>query len=328
MFISIILSILSRSATSCPLFTKLVDQILVDLRLRWGLRTAALLSRISEVLDALNEGMGINATARVFKVAKSSIYLWMSRLSGLKETLMLYALCHRFIAIQIEGDEIYTRVGKNKPPSESEGWTIILMERASRFIWEMSCDEKTVSLFERAIATLVQVIAQTDELTRLTDGERRDGNLRFDTCQETIRTGKPPPRGSPPKKTFAAGVTARIKNKGSQSRQPGRKRPIYQAPWSAHPETTIVVADDEIHANHLEAFNRALRRRLACFRRRTNTYAKVQPALQTRLDVYWIWHNFVNTHFTTKLVPAVALNILEHGFSWTQIFRLQAFKLN
>ena len=69
-----------------------------------GLHTP--LSRISEVLDALNEGMGINAATRVFKVAKNSLYLWMSRLSGLKETLMLYALCHQFITLQIEGDEV------------------------------------------------------------------------------------------------------------------------------------------------------------------------------------------------------------------------------
>lgn len=287
-----------------------------------GLRTP--LSRISEVLDALNEGMGINAATRVFKVAKNSIYLWMGRLSGLKETLMLYALCHRFIRLQIEGDEVYTRVGQNKPPSESEGWTIILMDRASRFIWEMSCDEKTESLFAQAIETLVRVIEQTDELTLLTDGERRYGNLLFDICQETIRTGKP----GRPKTTLAPGVTARIKNKGNQSRQLGRKRPKYQAPCSEHPETTTVVPDDEVHANHLEAFNSAIRRRLACFRRRTNTYAKLQPALQTRLDVHWIWHNFVNTHFTTKLVPAVAIGILDQGFSWSQIFRLQSFKLN
>jgi len=287
-----------------------------------GLRTP--LSRISQILDALNEGTGINAATRIFKVSKNSIYLLMERLSSLKETLMLYALCHRFVTLQIEGDEVYTRVGKNKPPSESEGWTIILMERASRFIWEMSCDEKTASLFEQAIATLVQVIKQTDELTLLTDGERRYGNLLFEICQETIRTGKP----GRPRKTFTSGLTARIKNKGTQSRQPGRKRPKYQAPWSDHPDTTIAVSNDEIHANHLEAFNSALRRRLSCFRRRTNTYAKVQPALQMRLDLHWLWHNFVNSHFTTKLVPAVALGILDHGFSWNQLFRLQAFKFN
>jgi len=57
----------------------------------------------------------------------------------------------------------------------------------------------------------------------------------------------------------------------------------------------------------MEAFNSALRRRMACFRRKTNTYAMNQPALQTRLDAYWVLHNFIRPHFTTKQVPAVSV---------------------
>lgn len=287
-----------------------------------GLRTP--LSRISEVLEGLNEGLGINAASRLYKVSKNSINGWLRRLSGLKETLMLYALCHQFIQQMIEGDEVYTKVGQNKPPAQSEGWTIVLMDRASRFIWELSCDRKTATLFEQAIATLSQVIAQTDDLTLLTDGERRYGNLLFELCQAVIRTGQP----GRPKTTLAKGVKARIKNKGSQSHKPGRKRPTYQAPWSEHPETEQNISSDQIHANHLEAFNSALRRRLACFRRKTNTYAKIQDQLQRRLDLHWLWHNFVNVHFTIKQVPAVALGILASGFSWAQLFHIQIIKSN
>jgi len=62
-------------------------------------------------------------------------------------------------------------VGENKPPALSEGWTIVLMDRASRFIWEISCGEKEATLFEKAIQTLVQVIEQTDDLSLVSDGE-------------------------------------------------------------------------------------------------------------------------------------------------------------
>ncbi|MGB5916464.1 MAG: hypothetical protein WBG63_16490, partial [Phormidesmis sp.] len=48
----------------------------------------------------------------------------------------------------------------------------------------------------------------------------------------------------------------------------------YQTPVPEHPETQHQVADSEIHANHVEAFNASLRRRNAAFRRKTNTYAK------------------------------------------------------
>src|SRR5216684_271041 len=41
-----------------------------------------------------------------------------------------------FLAIVIEGDEAYAKVHQHVPPDQSLGWTILLMERASRFIWE------------------------------------------------------------------------------------------------------------------------------------------------------------------------------------------------
>jgi hypothetical protein len=53
------------------------------------------------------------------------------------------------------------------------------------------------------------------------------------------------------------------------------------------------------------------------------SHAKNQARLQERLDVYWIVHNFVRVHFTTRQVPAVALGILEHGFALHEIFLIQ-----
>ena len=115
----------------------------------------------------------------------------------------------------------------------------------------------------------------------------------------------------------------RLKNKGSQAHKRGPKRPTYQAPQPEHPDTNQNIDDKDIHANHLEAFNSALRRRMACYRRRTNTYAKQQSALQHRLDAYWVLHNFIRPHFTTRLVPAVALDLIDHPLSWDQLFRIQ-----
>jgi hypothetical protein len=252
-------------------------------------------------------------------VGKNSIRRWLKRLADLKETLLLYALCHQFLEQQVEGDELYTRVHHNKPPAESEGWTIVFMNRATRFIWELRCGERERELFEAAIQLLSQVIEQTGDLTLLTDGERRYGNLLFETCQEVLRTGKP----GRPKKTLPKGVKVRVKNKGSQAHKRGRKRPKYQAPWNEHPDTEQNVADSDIHANHSEGFNSSLRRKVSCYRRKTNTYAKERSALQTRLDVYWILHNFVRPHFTTRQVPAVALGILETELSLSDIFRTQ-----
>ena len=166
---------------------------------------------------------------------------------------------------------------------------------------------------------LCDVIQQTSDLTLLTDGERRYGSLLFELCSEVLRNGK---RGRP-KKTLRKGVKVRLKNKGAQRHKRGPKRPKYQAPYPEHPDTEQLRATKDIHANHLEAFNTSLRRRCAAYRRHTNMYAKKTGRLQERLDVYWIVHNFVRVHFTTRQVPAVALGGLESGLSLQEIFFIQ-----
>lgn len=79
----------------------------------------------------------------------------------------------------------------------------------------------------------------------------------------------------------------------------------------------------DIHANHVEGQNAATRRKLSPFRRRTNTYAKKRTALQRVLDMYWVAHNFVIKHFTTKEVPAVLNGILTDGFTWRELFNVK-----
>jgi len=53
------------------------------------------------------------------------------------------------------------------------------MDRASRFIWELSCGERETDLFQNAIETLSLVIEQTEDLSIVTSGEHRYGNLLF-----------------------------------------------------------------------------------------------------------------------------------------------------
>ncbi len=117
-------------------------------------------------------------------------------------------------------------------------------------------------------------------------------------------------------------MRVRLKNKGSKKRV-GRQRQKYQAPVPEHPKTAHEVPEKEIHANHLEAFNASMRRRNATYRRKTNTYAKSRKNLQRTLDLFWLVHNFLRVHFTTKIVPAVKLGIVKTGISWSQLLTIR-----
>ncbi len=276
-------------------------------------------SLIIMVLNARSEGMAVNAACRVFRIAKNTLLSWERRFFDLKETLMVYALMHTFLEQVIEGDELYTKVGKNVPVEDCEGWTIVLMERASRFIWVLQRGKKDRKLFFQAMQILRIIIERTSDVTLITDGERRYGNILFEICHEVVHCGQ---RGRPPK-VLRKGVKVRLKNKGRKSHQRGRRRPKYEAPHREHPQTLQDVADKDIHANHVEAFNSSTRRRNSAYRRKTNTYAKKGTALQRTLDILWVVHNFIRRHFTTQQIPAVALGILNKGLSWEQVLTIR-----
>ena len=282
-----------------------------------GIRTPV--SAIISVLKQRTEGLGFNATCRASNISKNTLLNWERMFADIKDALMLYTLMHTFLSMIIEGDEAYTKIGKNMPVEDCEGWTIVLMERASRFIFELRCWKKDRTMFFHAIQILRMIIERTDDVTLVTDGERRYGNILFEICQEVIRDGKP---GRPPK-VLRKGVKVRLKNKGDQAHKKGRKRAKYEAPHREHPQTKQDISNSDIHANHVEAFNASMRRRNSAYRRKTNTYAKNKNGLQRTLDILWIVHNFIRKHFTTKQVPAVALGILEEGLSWEQVLRIQ-----
>ena len=84
-------------------------------------------------LDRVFAPYALNAACRTFHVGKNSIKRWLSRLGGLKETLLLYALCHQFIQLLVEEDELYTKVAETKPAHLSEGWTPQLRQRIDKF---------------------------------------------------------------------------------------------------------------------------------------------------------------------------------------------------
>ncbi len=115
-------------------------------------------------------------------------------------------------------------------------------------------------------------------------------------------------------------LKSRLKNKGSQRSK--KRREKYESPHREHPGTIQNIENKDIHANHVEAYNVSLRRRNSAYRRKTNTYAKTVPGLQRTLDINWIEHNFIRQHFTTKIVPAVALGILQEALLWEQVLMI------
>lgn len=103
------------------------------------------------------------------------------------------------------------------------------------------------------------------------------------------------------RKVWREGIELAIKIKGSQ----GNPRREWVNP--EHPFTAISPESD-VHANHNEALNSAIRRKCSAYRRRQNTYAKNVAGLKRAITVQRLIHNWIQPHssFAKGITPAMA----------------------
>lgn len=73
-------------------------------------------SQVAKVLKMRSEGLGVRATGRVEEVSHSTVIRWEQRLADSAEAWSPPAPANSDMTV--EGDEVYTKVGKNKPASK------------------------------------------------------------------------------------------------------------------------------------------------------------------------------------------------------------------
>ncbi len=134
-------------------------------------------SKIALPLKLRSEGMGLRATGRVLQSHKNTISRWEKLFVEQKDTLMLYAFCHEFIFLTFEKDELYAIVNQRTDHADSRRWTAVIMDRTSRFIVDQICGRKDASLFKSVMENVCKFVGCTNDLSFLSDGERRYGNI-------------------------------------------------------------------------------------------------------------------------------------------------------
>ncbi|MDX2243679.1 MAG: IS1 family transposase [Leptolyngbyaceae cyanobacterium bins.302] len=274
-------------------------------------------SIIAAAVNVRTEGLGMRATGRAFGKSHSTIAQWEERVAQTLEAWSPPAPAGADVTV--EGDEVYTRVGENLPPSESEGWTIHFIERQTRYWVNVQAGQKSAELF-------TQVTQQTWEWTEpatfirwFTDGERRYGNSLWKLASVYLRAGDVS-REYGHRKVWREGLEVAMKIKGSQ----GHRR----VEWVKveHPFTAISDAS-EGHANHNEAQNAALRRRSSAYRRRQNLYAKNLKGLQRVLDVQKLVHNWVKPHWglDKNTTPAMKMGFISRPVLMLELLTSRGF---
>ncbi|ABW27289.1 hypothetical protein AM1_2278 [Acaryochloris marina MBIC11017] len=177
------------------------------------------------------------------------------------------------------------------PSSQSQGWTIHFLERASRYWFTAQAGLKDQQLFIDGVQSAWEWMKTCDGIQWFTDGERRYGQELWKLASVSLNAEECHPDYGH-RKVWRDGLEVAMKVKGFQA-----NRRVKWVKWvkAEHPFTAISPAS-EVHANHNEAHNAALRRRCSAYRKRQNLYAKKQSGFQRVLDVQRLIHNWVRPH--------------------------------
>jgi hypothetical protein len=194
------------------------------------------------------------------------------------------------------------------------------MERESRYWIEASAGLKEAQLFEQGVQQAWQWAAPSDGIRWFTDGERRYGKELWKLASIYLPS-RLTSEAYPYRKVWREGLEVAIKIKGSQGK--------VRVEWlkQEHPFTPISPKSD-VHANHVEAFNSALRRRATAYRRRQNHYAKQVKGLQRALNVQRLIHNWVRFHWSLgkTTIPAMAMGFIDRPLKISEMLLCRGFE--
>jgi hypothetical protein len=184
---------------------------------------------------------------------------------------------------------------------------VTFIERKSRYWIEARAGVKTTELFAKATETAWQWAKACQYIRWFTDGERRYAQQLWQRASVYLKSTEVS-REYAHRKVWRHGLEVAIKIKGSQ----GNRRVAWLKP--EHPYTAISDKCD-VHANHNEANNSALRRHCSAYRRRQNLYAKNTEGLQRAVTVQRLVHNWVRPHGGLETVLITMIKLQSIPFS-------------
>lgn len=205
------------------------------------------------------------------------------------------------------------------PPSESKGWTLTFIERHSLYWISTVVGCKDQELFEQGTQEAWTWAKSAQFIRWFSDGERRYGKTLWRFASIYLSWKEYPHHRH--RKVWCEGLEVAMKVKGSQ----GTRRVEWSKP--EHPWTAIS-RKCEVHANHNEAHNSAIRRRCSAYRRRQNHYAKTTKGLQRAITFQQLVHNWVKPHWglAKGTTPAMAMGFCDRPISMEELLCSRGFQ--
>jgi IS1 family transposase len=279
---------------------------------------------------ALAEGLGIRAVARVFEVDPNTVLTWLVETAEHLEAFSRYFL-HDVDGEQVQMDELFALLSAVKDGdvtedeaikhlSRSPYWVWVAMEPVSKLILTCDVGERTLTMAQRLVHQVTQVLAPDCAPLFLTDGFR-DYLTALVThygqwIQPERRQGKgpmPKPRWMPLPQLLYAQVVKSYRRR----RIVGVKHRVVFGTREAI-EQILAPRGWKINTAFAERLNLDLRQHVAAIGRRVNTLCKHEAGLRQQLALFHPYHNFVLPHASLRLPLSDAIHGTGSVKRWQQ----------
>jgi IS1 family transposase len=272
-------------------------------------------------MAALAEGLGIRAVARVFEADPNTVLGWLVEAADHLEAFSRYFL-HDVDVEQVQMDELFAwlRAVKDGEVSETQAitrlsrsrhWVWVAMDPVCKLILAMDVGERTLTMAQRLVHQVTQVLAPTCAPLFLTDGFREYltalvthyGQWRQPE-QRQAKGPKPKPRWMP----LPGLLYVQVVKSYRRRRLVGVKHRVIFGMRETI-ESILAKRGWTINTSFVERLNLDLRQHVAAIGRRVNTLCKHEAGLRQQLALFQVYHNFVLPHASLR-VPLPEVDML------------------
>jgi IS1 family transposase len=270
------------------------------------------LAKRVQVISALMEGAGVNATARMTGVSKPTI---LKLVADLGTVCAAYHDEHvrNVKAKRVECDEIWSfnyckratlPTAKSAPADAGDVWTWTALDRDSKLMISYLVGGRDTGYATEFMQDVADRVANRIQLT--TDGHKAyldavDGAFGLDVDYAMlIKTyGETPDLGGPERK-YSPGVCTGIMGKKIQGRPDARY----------------------VSTSFVESHNQKIRQQNRRFTRLTAGHSKKFENHCHHLAIYFLFYNFARIHSTLRMSPAMAAGLSKTLWDLSDIVRL------
>ena len=264
-------------------------------------------------IAALAEGLGIRAVARVFETDPNTVLTWLVEAAKHLEAFSRYHLRDLDVE-QVQMDELFALLSAVKDGEVSEQqaiqrlsrsphWVWVAMEPVCKLILAVDVGDRTLTMAQRLVHQVTQVLAPHCAPLFLTDGLRdyltalvtHYGQWRQPERHQA--TGpQPKPRWMPAPGLLYAQVVKLYRRR----RLVGVKHRVIFGPVATI-ESILAKRGWKINSAFIERLNLDFRQHVAAVGRRVNTLCKHEAGLRQQLTLFHVYHNVVLPHTSLRL---------------------------